>query len=234
MDLVLVGLPGSGKSAVGRRVATRHGATFVDLDELVEMQSGKSVPEIFAEEGETGFRHREHHAVLSLGPADPETELRRVIATGGGTVIDPRNRWLLYRDRFAVWLDGAPEILAQRLSRSANVRPLIAGNDPSKALRELVEARRRFYAPALQISGTSNVSSIVATLERRLADGPGHGVTILRADTAIGRLEIGSGIAASSVASALVRLGARRAILLAEPKPWQTAGAAVADAPRDV
>ena len=230
MDMVLVGLPGSGKSAVGRRLAQRYAAVFIDLDELVERRAGKGVPAIFAEEGETGFRRREREAVISLGPADPSPELRRVIATGGGTVIDPRNRWLLYRDRFAVWLDGAPEILAQRLSRSANVRPLIAGHDPSKALRELVEARRRFYAPALQISGTSNVSSIVATLERRLADGPGHGVTILRADTAIGRLEIGSGIAASSVASSLVRLGARRAILLAEPKTWQTAGAAVADA----
>jgi shikimate kinase len=56
VDLVLVGLPGSGKSAVGRRLAQRHGATFVDLDELIERRTGKSVPAIFAEEGEAGFR----------------------------------------------------------------------------------------------------------------------------------------------------------------------------------
>jgi len=230
MDLVLVGLPGSGKSAVGRRLAQRYAAFFIDLDELVERRTGKAVPVIFAEEGEAGFRKREREAVLSLGPADPSPQLRRIIATGGGTVIDPLNRWLLYRDRFAVWLDGAPEVLAQRLSRSANVRPLIAGHDPAKALRELVDARRRFYAPALQIGGTSNISTIVANLERRLADGPAHGVTVLRAETPIGGLEIGSGIAASSVASTLVHLGARRAILLAEPKTWQTAGSAVADA----
>jgi 3-dehydroquinate synthase len=230
MDLVLVGLPGSGKSAVGRRLAQRYAATFIDLDELVERRAGKAVPAIFAEEGEAGFRRHEREAVLSLGPADPSQELRRIIATGGGSVIDPRNRWFLYRNRFAVWLDGSPEVLAQRLSRSTNVRPLIAGQDPSKALRELVEARRRFYAPALQITGTSNVSAILQILERRLAEGPAQGVTVLRADTTIGRLEIGSGIAASSVASALVRLGARRAILLAEPKTWQAAGSAVADA----
>jgi shikimate kinase / 3-dehydroquinate synthase len=229
MDLVLVGLPGSGKSAVGRRLAQRHGATLIDLDELVERRAGKAVPMIFAEEGEAGFRKREHEAVLSLGPADPGPELRRIIATGGGTVIDPRNRWLLYRGRLAVWLDGTPEVLAQRLSRSANVRPLIAGNDPAKALRELVEARRRFYAPALHISGASNMSAILQALDRRLAEGPRPGVTVLRADTAIGRLEIGSGIAAAAVASALIRLGARRAIILAEPKTWQTAGSPIAD-----
>ena len=117
MDVVLVGLPGSGKSAVGRRLAQRHHATFVDLDERVERLAGKLVPAIFADEGEAGFRQHEHKAVLSLGPADADPELRRVIATGGGTVIDPRNRWLLYRDRFAVWLDGSPEILASRLAR---------------------------------------------------------------------------------------------------------------------
>jgi 3-dehydroquinate synthase len=229
MDLVLVGLPGSGKSAVGRRLAQRHGATLIDLDELVERRAGKAVPAIFAEEGEAGFRMREREAVLSLGPADPGPDLRRIIATGGGTVIDPRNRWLLYRGRLAVWLDGTPEVLAQRLSRSANVRPLIAVNDPAKALRELVEARRRFYAPALHISGASNMSAILQALDRRLAEGPRPGVTVLRADTAIGRLEIGSGIAAAAVASALIRLGARRAIILAEPKTWQTAGSAIAD-----
>jgi len=108
MDLVLVGLPGSGKSAVGRRLAGRHHAQFIDLDDLIERRVGKPVPEIFAEEGEAGFRRHEREAVLSLGPADPEPELRRVIATGGGAVIDPRNRWLLYRGRFPVWLDSSP------------------------------------------------------------------------------------------------------------------------------
>ena len=131
MDLVLVGLPGSGKSAVGRRIAQRRHATFVDLDELIERQAGMSVPAIFAQEGETGFRRREREAVLSLGPADVDAELRRVIATGGGSVIDPRNRWLLYRGRFPVWLDGPPEILASRLARSVHVRPLVAGHDPA-------------------------------------------------------------------------------------------------------
>ena len=230
MDLVLVGLPGSGKSAVGRRLASRHHATFVDLDELVERRAGRSVAAIFADEGEAGFRRHERDAVLSLGPADPDVELRRVIATGGGAVIDPRNRWLLYRGRFPVWLDGAPEVLASRLNKSANVRPLVAGRDALATLQQLAADRRRFYAPALQVSGTANLDAILRTLEGRLGDGPSPAVTVLRADTAIGRVEVGYGIAAAAVSAALTRGEARRALLLAEPRTWEVAGSGIAAA----
>ena len=230
MDVVLVGLPGSGKSAVGRRLAGRHHAAFIDLDELVELRVGRPVPVIFAEEGEAAFRRYEREAVLSLGPADPDPQVSRVIATGGGAVIDPRNRWLLYRGRFAVWLDGAPEVLGHRLGRSANVRPLIAGRDPVAALRDLAAARERFYAPALQIGATAQIGPIVNALEERLAEGPARSVMLLRAETAIGRVEIGQGIAAAAIGSVLRRQQARRAILLAEPKTWEVAGAGIADA----
>ncbi len=130
MDLVLVGLPGSGKSAVGRRVAARHGAPFLDLDERIERAAGRSIPDIFASDGEPAFRQLEREAVAALGPPDPDSALRRVIAPGGGAIVDPRNRWALYRGRLAVWLDVRPEVLAQRLRRSPNVRPLVQGGDP--------------------------------------------------------------------------------------------------------
>jgi shikimate kinase/3-dehydroquinate synthase len=230
VDVVLVGLPGSGKSAVGRRLANRYNATFIDLDDLVERRVGRSVPTIFAEEGEAGFRRHEHEAVLSLGPANADRELRRVIATGGGTIIDPRNRWLLYRGRFPVWLDGAPEVLAARLGKSIHVRPLIAGRDAMTALRQLAEERRRFYAPALQISDAANLDAVLRTIEERIADGTHSAVTVLRADTAIGRVEIGYGIAATAVGAALTRAEARRAILLAEPRTWEVAGSGIAEA----
>jgi len=230
VDLVLVGLPGSGKSAVGRRLAGRHHAQFIDLDDLIERRVGKPVPEIFTEEGETGFRRHEREAVISLGPADPDPELRRVIASGGGTVIDPRNRWLLYRGRFPVWLDGSADVLAGRLIKSANVRPLVAGRDPAATLRQLGADRRRFYAPALQISGAANMDAILRIIEDRLAEGPGSAVTLLRAETAIGHVEIGCGMAAAAVAAALTRGEARRAILIAEPRTWEVAGAGIAGA----
>ena len=230
MDVVLVGLPGSGKSAVGRRLAQRHGATFVDLDDVIERRVGRTVPAIFADEGEDAFRRYEREAVLSLGPADPDPRLRRVIATGGGAAIDPRNRWLLYRGRFPVWLDASAEALGHRIGRSPNVRPLIAGRDPVVTIRELAVARERFYSPALQIGATAPVNAIVGALEHQMADGPTDSVMLLRAETAIGRVEIGQGIAALAVSGALRRQHARRAILMAEPKTWEIAGAAMADA----
>jgi shikimate kinase/3-dehydroquinate synthase len=230
MDLVLVGLPGSGKSVVGRRLAARRGATFIDLDDLIEQRAGRPVTAIFADEGEEGFRRHEREAVLSLGPADTDPQIRRVIATGGGAVIDPRNRWQLYRGRYAVWLHAAPEVLGNRLSHSSNVRPLIAGRDPVVTLRQLAAGRERFYSPALEISASASTGAIVRALEEHMADGPGGGVTLLRADTAIGRVEIGHGIAATAIAGALRRQHARRAILLSEPRAWELAGAGIATA----
>src|SRR3954452_9943287 len=135
VDVVLVGLPGSGKSAVGRRLAHRHGASFVDLDESIEKTAGRTIPEIFADDGEGRVRGYEREAGAALGPPDTDPALRRVVATGGGAVIDPRNRWHLYRDRLPIWLDGRPEVLAQRLRRSPNVRPLMTGRDPMGTIR---------------------------------------------------------------------------------------------------
>ena len=126
MDLVLVGLAGSGKTAVGRRLASRHGAVFVDLDDQIEAAAGASIAEIFEGEGETAFRRREREAVLALGGPDTGPSLARVISPGGGAVMDPRNRWSLYRGRRVAWLDVRPEVLAQRIEKdSAKYRKLI-------------------------------------------------------------------------------------------------------------
>ena len=69
-----------------------------------------------------------------------------MISPGGGAIVDPRNRWSLYRGRIAVWLDVRPEVLGQRLRRSPNVRPLVQGGDPVGRIRQLAAARERFYA----------------------------------------------------------------------------------------
>ncbi len=231
MDVVLVGLPGSGKSVVGRRLAHRHGATFVDLDERIERADGRSIPTIFAEDGETAFRDLERDVIADLGPADPDPSVVRVIASGGGAVVDPRNRWTLYRGRASVWLDGRPEVLAQRLRRSPNVRPLVAGRDPIGAIRDLAGRRERFYGAAtIRVRGVAEVSGVVATIEERLAAGPDlTSTTLLRTTTPIGQVVLGDGIAARGVDEALRRLDARRAIMVSEPGAWAAVGARIAD-----
>jgi len=228
VDVVLVGLPGSGKSVVGRRLAGRHGATFVDLDDAIERAAGRTIPDIFALDGEAAFRALERRAVAELGPPDPAAGVRRVISTGGGAPVDPRNRWLLYRGRVPVWLDGRPEVLAQRLRRSVHVRPLVQGRDPIGAIRELARHRERFYAAAHRINGIPEVQGVVEAVERIVALGPAAGTILLRAGTRIGELTIGEGVAAATVSSVLHRLEARRVILLSEPGAWSAAGESIA------
>jgi len=232
MDIVLVGLPGSGKSVVGKRLANRHAATFIDLDERIERADGRPIPTIFAEDGEAAFRRIERDAVEALGPADPDGLVHRVIATGGGAVVDPRNRWALYRGRIVVWLDGRPEVLAQRLRRSPHVRPLVQGRDPIGTLRELGAKRERFYAAAdIHIAGVADVATVVTAVESHLAErerAPQPGTRLLSAATPIGRIVIGDGIAASAVDAALGRLEARRALIVSEPGAWNAVGSGIA------
>ena len=234
MDIVLVGLPGSGKSVVGKRLAAKHGATFIDLDEGIERRDGRPIPTIFAEDGEAAFRTLERQAVADLGPPDADPGVRRIVATGGGAVVDPRNRWALYRGRMSVWLDSRPEVLAQRLRRSVHVRPLVTGRDPIGAIRDLAARRERFYAAAdIRIAGVAEVSTVVDAVEvrRRAWTAAGaHATTLVRLSTSLGRLVIGDGIAASSVRDALDRLEARRTIVVTEPGAWTAVGSALAAA----
>ena len=231
MDVVLVGLPGSGKSVVGRRLAHRHAAAFIDLDEAIEHGAGRSIPDIFAVDGEAAFRALERDAVAGIGGPDRSVEIARVISTGGGAVVDPRNRWRLYRDRVVVWLDGRPEVLAQRLRRSVHVRPLVSGRDPIGTIRALAAARERFYAAGNRLNGITEVPSVVEAVERLVGDAlvsPSSGTVLLRAETRIGHVVLGEGIAAAETAAALRRLEARRAVLVSEPGAWAAAGEGLA------
>ena len=230
MDVVLVGLPGSGKSAIGRRLAQRHHVPFIDLDERIEARAGRRIPEIFEEEGEAAFRAHERGAIRELGEAEASAAVSCVVATGGGAVVDPRNRWALYRGRMAVWLDGRPEVLAQRLRRSPNVRPLIVGRDPVAAVRDLAARRERFYAAAaVRINGVGEVHGVLGAVEQAVAEPRSAATKLLDADTKVGRYVLGEHIATQEIAATLGRFDARRAAIVSEPGAWAAAGAAIAD-----
>ena len=158
-----------------------------------------AIPQIFEDDGEPAFRALEREAVARLGPPDADPAVRRVIATGGGAVIDPRNRWALYRRRLPVWLDGRPEVLAQRLRRSPNVRPLIQGRDPIGAIRELGQNRARFYAAGERLNSASEVAALVERIDELAAERASDpdGTVLLRADTISGQVVLGEGIAAA-------------------------------------
>ena len=139
MNIALIGLPGSGKSTVGRQLARRLQLPFVDADQWVERQLGCSIREYFEREGEVGFRDFEQQAladITAIGPA--------VIATGGGAVLREANRACLRRNTRVFYLFATPEEVYRRL-RHDQVRPLLQVADPQARLRELFAQRDPLY-----------------------------------------------------------------------------------------
>lgn len=142
---MLVGMMGSGKSTVGRRVARLLGWRFVDLDEEVARTSGRSVAELFDEQGEAAFRRLE--ATCLAGALDAGAG-STVVAAGGGVVLDAGNRSLLRTAATVVWLRAEPSTLAARVGDGEG-RPLLSGagasDGPREALASLVATRAALY-----------------------------------------------------------------------------------------
>ncbi len=151
--LVLIGMMGVGKSSVGRRVALRLGRQFLDTDQLVEEEAGRTVAEIFAAEGEPAFRARENAVVRRALASDPYA----VIAFGGGAVLEPANRGLARELALVVWLQAPARELAKRVSASlrrsgGTARPLLTpGRSPEQVLDELARTREEAYRAAAHV-----------------------------------------------------------------------------------
>jgi shikimate kinase len=151
--IVLVGLPGAGKSTVGRLVAERLGWMFVDLDRVIEEEAGATVAAIFAAEGEEGFRAREREATRRI--ADQGVPL--VLAPGGGWVEDPQNLRSLGEGVISVHLRVSVPVALSRIATSGQVRPLLGAPDPAFRLEELRRRREPLY---LQSNHTLSVDSM--------------------------------------------------------------------------
>ncbi len=161
MLISLVGLPGSGKSTVGRQLARRLQLPFVDADHWVEQQLGCSIREYFEREGEAGFRDFEQQALANIAADGPA-----VIATGGGAVLRPANRDCLRRNTRVFYLFATPEEVYRRL-RHDQVRPLLQVADPLARLRELFAQRDPLYretAHDVITIGRPSTSALVNTI----------------------------------------------------------------------
>lgn len=162
-NVVLIGLMGSGKSAAGAALGRRLGLDFLDLDQVIEKQTGSSVADIFAREGESGFRERERRLIGELPPAPG-----RVIAAGGGAVLRQDNVRRLRQLGAVVYLHVSPAAAFRRLGRDA-CRPLLQGQEGAEtALRRLARERLPLYRQAADyVLDTSRLG--VAEVTERLA-----------------------------------------------------------------
>jgi shikimate kinase len=170
--LVLVGLPGAGKSTVGRAAAKRLGRPFIDLDQSIERTVGATVAEIFSTRGEAAFRALERAATATLVGAPAS-----VVAPGGGWITVPDTVAMLRPTAHTIYLKAAPETAFRRLGGGVHRRPLLQADadGPQSAVARLYDARHTAYEAADFVVDTEHLSlqqvtDAVVELAGRLAD----------------------------------------------------------------
>ena len=141
-SLYLVGMMGSGKTSTGRPLAERLGYGFVDADAVIEQAAGCTIPEIFEQNGESGFRAIETQVLSAISQRHS-----LVVATGGGVVTQSQN-WGLLHSGIVIWLDVERDQMLKRLRADETPRPLLQRTDPEAAVDALLQERRPLYAEA--------------------------------------------------------------------------------------
>ena len=147
MNIVLIGFMGTGKSAVGRVLARRTGFRHLDTDSEIEILVGKTIPQIFTDDGEEAFRAKETALLMSLVASATEAE-PLILSTGGGTPLRAGNAALLKAIGTVVWLQVAPKAILSRVAHSLHERPLLAAYqaDPLGRIERLLAQREPVYA----------------------------------------------------------------------------------------
>jgi shikimate kinase len=185
LNVYLVGMMGAGKSAVGRPLAQALGYRFIDADTTLERMTGRSIPRIFAEDGEERFRALETAVLDQLAHWHS-----LVVATGGGVVTRPVN-WGHLQQGVVIWLDAPEAVLLARLESDPTPRPLLADPDPAGRLRHLLGERRSLYAQAdLHVRQgedtpeevASRVISALPSILRKESTAPERSVSLRHAD----------------------------------------------------
>ncbi|MDE4274553.1 shikimate kinase [Phaeobacter gallaeciensis] len=160
--IVMVGMMGAGKTAVGRALAARLNVPFLDSDHEIEAAANMSIPEIFSRDGEPFFRLKERQVIARL-----LEEERGVLSTGGGAFLSEENRTLITEGGVSVWLQADLEVLWNRV-RHRDSRPLLRTSDPKATLRDLYDARVPFYEKADLTVKSDGQASIETMVDRVL------------------------------------------------------------------
>jgi shikimate kinase len=168
-NVYLIGPMGSGKTAVGKRLASLLDKQFLDSDAEIERRCGVDIPYIFEKEGEARFRERERDVIAALTALDDV-----VVATGGGAVLDPKNRERLAATGTVVYLEATVDAQLRRTQPSRN-RPLLQGGDPRAILERLMSVRRPLYESLadIRIDTTGRPVGAVAADVRAKLDASG-------------------------------------------------------------
>jgi shikimate kinase len=168
-SVFLVGPMGSGKSAVGRRLAQTLGLEFIDSDDVIEERAGVDIPFIFEWEGEAGFRERERRVIDDL-----TSQPGIVLATGGGSAMDPDNRAHLRARGYVVYLQTSIEQQLRRTS-GGRPRPMLATGDPKDVLTQLLAVRDPQYREIAHLvvdTDGRKVAAVVEDIQRALREHP--------------------------------------------------------------
>ncbi len=145
-NIILIGFMGTGKSTIGRNLSRTFGYPLLDTDQLIEENQKTTIPELFAQRGESTFRDLETQTLQSL-----HNHSGHIIATGGGIIERPENRPLLRQLGYVVWLIAKPAEILKRTSRNTN-RPLLNHDDPARTIKELLATRTPHYRDTAHLS----------------------------------------------------------------------------------
>ncbi|HEY31590.1 MAG TPA: shikimate kinase [Dehalococcoidia bacterium] len=159
-NIALIGFMGTGKSAVGRALAAKLGREFVEMDSLIEEMAGKTIPEIFQQDGEIAFREMEIEVTRKVAQ-----NTRQVIACGGGMVLNKINIDRLKETSRMVYLKASLGKILERTSNGNSERPLLDVPDPEQRIKELLDFRKPFYERSADITINTTRLSIDKVVE---------------------------------------------------------------------